>query len=144
MTDSFKYCRVVANQMPSVDNSEKTFSRRWVGMISDIGINLWVDYFWCKVFAHTDASGDKFLVLPQLVKCALSLSHSNADVERSFSINKKMLTKQIMRMNDKTVTGLRAMKAVVYKCGGVTKVPISKELLKVTENSHHLYLECRM
>ena len=97
-----------------------------------------VDHFWCKVFDHTDASGDQFLVLPRMVKCALSLSHSNTDAERSYSINKKMLAKQNMKMNDQTAVGLRATTVAVPEYGGVIKVPIIKELLKVTENSHHL------
>ena len=49
-----------------------------------------------------------------MVKCALVLSHSNADVERSLSINKKMLTTQNMGMKGETITGLRAIKAAVY------------------------------
>ena len=63
-------------------------------------LKLRVDQFCCKVFGHTDASRDNFVVLPRMVKCALSLGHSNGDVERSFSINKEMLTKQNMTMND--------------------------------------------
>ena len=42
------------------------------------------DYFWKKVFAKKDKSGDQFEVLPKLVKCVLTLCHSNVDVERSF------------------------------------------------------------
>ena len=37
-----------------------------------------------------------------------------------------------MTMNDKTIIGLRATKAVVHEYGGITKVPITRELLKVT------------
>ena len=44
--------------------------------------------------------------------------HSNAVVERSLSINKKMLTTQNMGMKDETITGLRAIKAAVTECGG--------------------------
>ena len=84
------------------------------------------------------------MVLPKMVKCDLSLDHSNVDVERSFSINKEILTKQNVTMNDKIIIGPRTAKAVGHEYGGVTKVPIIKELLKVTENSCHLYLEQRM
>ena len=45
---------------------------------------------------------------------------------------------------DPPVIGLRATKAAMYEYGAVTKVPIAKKLLKVTENSHHLYLEHRI
>ena len=53
-----------------------------------------------------------------MVKCALVLSHSNADVERSLSINKKMLTTQNMGIKGVTIAGLRAIKAAVSECGG--------------------------
>ena len=66
-----------------------------------------------------------------MVKCALSLCHSNADVKRSFSTNKRMLTKQNMALNEETIIGLRASKATVKECGGVNKVPITQDLLKV-------------
>ena len=81
------------------------------------------------------------MVLPKMVKCALSLCHSNADVERSFSTNKRMLTKQNVALNEETIIGLRASKAAVEECGGVNKVPITKDLLKAATNSHRMYTE---
>ena len=45
------------------------------------------------IFSRRDDSGDNFVVLLKMVKCALSICHSNADVERLFSTNKRMLTK---------------------------------------------------
>ena len=38
---------------------------------------------------YSDVSGDKFIILAKMVKCALALCHSNADVERSLSVNKR-------------------------------------------------------
>ena len=29
-----------------------------------------VDHFWNKIFRRTDVSGDKFIILPKMVKCA--------------------------------------------------------------------------
>ena len=34
-----------------------------------------VDYFWNKIFSKTDESGDKFIISPKMVKCALFLCH---------------------------------------------------------------------
>ena len=45
--------------------------------------SLCVDHFWKKVFTKEDNNGDHFEVLPKMVKFALILCHSNADVERS-------------------------------------------------------------
>ena len=61
-----------------------------------------VDHFWHKIFNKTDKSGDNFIILPKMVKCALVLCHSNADVERSLSVNKRMLTKQNVAMKYET------------------------------------------
>ena len=41
-------------------------------------------------------------LLQKMVKCTLALCHSNADMERSLSINKRMLTKQNVSMKDET------------------------------------------
>ena len=76
-----------------------------------------------------------------MIKCALSVSHSNADIERSLSINKRMLTKKNMTINDETFIGLRATTSAENQCGEITTIPKTKELLKVTEQSHNLYQE---
>ena len=59
-----------------------------------------------------------------MIKCALALWHSNADVERSLSVNKRVVTKQNMTMERETLTGLRSVKAAIQEYGGVDKVPI--------------------
>ena len=41
----------------------------------------------------------------------------------------------------RTIIGLRASKAAVEECGGVNKVPITKDLLKAATNSHRMYTE---
>ena len=96
-------------------------------------LKLRVDQFWHKVFITSDATGEKFSVLPKMIKCALVLCHSNADVERSLSINKKVVTKQNVSMKRETLTGLRSVKAAVLDYGVVDKVPITldTELQKI-------------
>ena len=76
-----------------------------------------------------------------MVKCTLVLSHSNADVERSLSINKKMLTIQHMGRKGETITGLGAIKTAVTECGGEHNVPISLDMVKVAYKSYRLYKE---
>ena len=65
------------------------------------------------------------MILPKMVKCALALCHSNADIERSFHANKRMLTKQNMSLFGETIFWLRVIKPPVEECGGVNKVPIT-------------------
>ena len=51
-----------------------------------------VDQYWSKVLKLKSVSvSQKFSVLGKVIKCALSLSHGNADNERSLSINKNTL-----------------------------------------------------
>ena len=81
--------------------------------IKEEDLSLRVDHCWREVFGGIDSSGDKFVVLPKIVKCTLVHCHSNADVERSLGVNKRMLTKMNARMSEKTINGLRSTKAAV-------------------------------
>ena len=85
------------------------------------------------------AVGTSLWILPKMVKCALALCHSNADVERSLSVNKKMLTKMNTRMSEETINGLRSTKAAVQEYGHESKVLITLEMVKAVQNSYKLY-----
>ena len=74
-----------------------------------------------------------------MVKCALALCHSSADVESSLSVNKRMLTKMNTRMSEETINGLRSTKAAVQEYGHASKVPITLEMVKAVQNSYKLY-----
>ena len=108
--------------------------------IKEEDLSLRVDHFWRKVFGGIDSSGDKFVVLPKMVKCALALCHSNADVERSLSVNKRMLTEMNTKMSEETINGLRSTKAAVQEYGHASKGPITLEMVKAVQNSYNLYL----
>ena len=144
--NSLQHCRVVAREIPSVQPEEKIIAGdEWIRYqefeVTDDDLKCRTDKYWHKIFSRRDDSGDNFVVLPNMVKCFLSLCHSNADVERSFSTNKRMLTKQNMALNEKTIIGCRDNKAVVEECEGVNKVPVTQDLLKVATNSHRPYTE---
>ena len=76
-----------------------------------------------------------------MVKCALALCSPNADLERSLSVNKRMLTKQNVSIKDESIIGLRTTKAAVQDYGGVQNAPNTVDMIKVVEKSHHLYTE---
>ena len=57
----------------------------------------------------------KFSVLGKVIKCALSLSHGNADNERSLSINKNTLSKERSSLSITALNGLRAVEDGVCK-----------------------------
>ena len=52
-----------------------------------------------------------------------------------------MLTKQNVSVKGETIIGLRATKAAVQDYGGIQNVPITLDMIKVVEKSHHLYTE---
>ena len=80
-----------------------------------------------SIFEKAEAVGNTFVVLPKMVKCALTFCHSNADVERSLSVNKRMITKQNVSMKVQTVVGPRALKAAVQEKGSVKDIEATKK-----------------
>ena len=144
--DSLQHCKVLASQMPSLQPQEEVVvGDEWIHYqelnVEERDLKLRVDQFWHKVFIMSDATGEKFSVLPKMIKCALALCHSNADVERSLSINKKVVTKQNVSMKRETLTGLRSVKAAVQGYGGVDKLPITLDTVRVAENSYRMHNE---
>ena len=91
------------------------------------------------IFNIPDNCGDFFEVLPKMVECALALCHSNTDVERSLSTNKKIVTKSNTSLKPETLRGLRAIKCAINEYGGVTKVPITLDMVSAAERSHSIY-----
>ena len=138
-----QHCMVVAQNMPSLSEEEQiTVGDEWAHYMEveiKEDLSLRVDHFWRKVFGGIDSSGDKFVVLLKMVKCALALCHSNADVERSLSVNKIMLTKMNTKMSEETINGLRSTKAAAQEYGHASKVPITLEMVKAVQNSYNLY-----
>ena len=106
--------------------------------INDDDIQGCIDHFWHRIFNIPDKCRDFFEVLPKMVKCALVLCHSNADVERSLSTNKKMVTKSNTSLKPETLRGLRAIKCAIDEYGGVTKVPITLDMVSAAEVTQYL------
>ena len=99
-----------------------------------------VDHFWRKVFhikLHTGLV--KYTVLPKVVKTLLSIHHGNADVERSLSDNKKVVTGERVRLGEPTIRGLRRTKELARGVGGACNIPFGKEMADAVKNSHRVY-----
>ena len=143
--DSLQHCKVVASQMPSLQPKEVVIAGDdWIRYQEELelkedDLKLRVDHFWYKVFSKVDPVGELFAILPKW--CALSLCYSNADVERSLSINKRIVIKQKVSMKKETVIGVRIVKAAIQGYGGLDKVTITLDLVKVAEISYRLYNE---
>lgn len=71
----------------------------------------------------------------------LLLSHGQATVERGFSINKELET---WNVEEDTVVSQRLICDYVRVCGGVTKVPLTKEMLNhcaTARNRYRMHLD---
>ena len=79
-------------------------------------------------------------MLGKVIKCALSLSHGNADNERSLSINKNTLCKERSSLSITALNGLRAVEDGVRNEGGLTNVAVNKDMLVSVRSSHKAYL----
>ena len=102
---------------------------------------LRVDQYWSKVLKLKSVSGSqKFSMLGKVIKCALSLSHGNADNERSLSINKNTLSKERISLSITALNGLRAVENGVKNEGGLSNVAVNKSMLVSVKSSHKAYL----
>lgn len=87
------------------------------------------------VFLHHCVSGP----YPQLwafIQKLLHLSHGQATVERGFSINKEV---EICNIQEDTLVGHRIVCDYVSLHGGVTKVPLTQELLASVSSARTRY-----
>ena len=76
----------------------------------------------------------------KVIKCALSLSHGNADNERSLSINKNTLSKVRSSLSITALNGLRAVEDSVRNEGGLSNVAVNKGMLVSVKSSHKTHL----
>ena len=81
----------------------------------------------------------KFPKLTSLMNCLLTLSHGNADPERSFSVNEHHLNIHGSFTSEETIEALRFVKDCLNRKGGVENIKVSKGLIKVCQNAHSLY-----
>ncbi len=90
-------------------------------------------------FLHKAMNG--YAELWSFVEKLLLLSHGQATVERGFSINKEV---EMCNMNEDTIVSQRLICDYVRMCGGVVKVPLTKELLNEcasARNRYRIFLE---
>ena len=72
---------------------------------------------------------------------ALTLSHGNADSERSLSVNKKTLTKEGASLSTTTLNGLRVTEDGIKSMNGLSNISVTKAMLCCVKYSHKAYLE---
>lgn len=101
-----------------------------------------IDDYWSDIDQIRDSITGTFKY-PTLCKLALNclfiLPHGNADPERGFSINKKMLDIHGSSTKEETIVALRFIKDELIHRGGPLKIPLTKELLKSCRNARSSY-----
>ena len=75
------------------------------------------------------------------MNCVLILSHGNADPERGFSVNERLLNIQGSFTSEEAIEALRFVKDCLNRKGRVESIKVSKGLIKVRQNAHSLYRE---
>ena len=78
-----------------------------------------------------------------MVRASLSLSHGNADVERSFSVNKNVVTAERVRLGQDTLCALRLVKEAIRINGGgqVSGIVITQRMLQLARSAYSVYKE---
>ncbi|KAK9969961.1 hypothetical protein ABG768_028102 [Culter alburnus] len=87
------------------------------------------------VFLHS-AISKSYPELSKFCQSLLILSHGQATVERGFSVNKQVETCNIL---EESMEALRLICDKVSACGGVLKVPLTKELLASVASARSKY-----
>ena len=112
--------------------------------LSNFDVSGRADHFWREVgqMKNTACRSCEIGPYPNICKIAqivLTIPHGNADVERSLSINRNVLIPERTKLSKQTLIGLRICKDAIKSHGGVSKVPITKQLIQAHRNSHRKY-----
>ena len=105
-----------------------------------------IETFWNKVFQiHSDDGDARYKVLPCVIKSALVLAQTNAESERSLSINARIVTQERASLSESTIVGLHVLKDAVNFYDPIThrpeKIPVTKDLKKAVKLAHSAYKE---
>jgi hypothetical protein len=100
-----------------------------------------IDLYWNQFFSKRTVTGElKYLVLFKLVKGVLSLSHGQADVERDFSVSRRIVTYDRTSMKERTLNAYMNVKSALRTYDNKPHlVYISKDLLANTRCANQKY-----
>lgn len=90
-----------------------------------------IDVVWKYVLHRKNDFGKlKYPTLGKVVRACLALPHGNADVERSFSLNKNTVTEHRVKLEEHTINAIRLVKdGIKFHGGSATAVLVNKDLL---------------
>lgn len=129
------------DQIPSVVNEWKLYQHQEIPedwYKTDEAGSTRIDHYWAKVFQMKTLSGtEMFPYLEKLIKAVLTLSHGNAYVERSLSVNKQVIGTNRTLLTPKSLNGIRQVKdAVAAEDGKIHAMDFNKEFISCTRRAH--------
>ena len=90
-----------------------------------------VESYWRKVMLLVDEDGkQKYVNLARLALQILLLPHGNADPERGFSVNKRLLEKHSNNISEDTLESIRITKDFIIQSGGQANVKVTTEMIE--------------
>ena len=102
-----------------------------------------IEVFWKQVFELQGLAGEpKYQILPVVVKSALVLTQTNAESERSLSVNARIVTKDRSLLGEKIIVGIHTPKEAVRffdPDNKPEKIKINSNLKKAVKSAHAAY-----
>ena len=105
-----------------------------------------IEKYWNAVFQLQSSDGQlRYKLLPAVIKSALTLGQTNAESERSLSVNAAIVTQERTLLSENTIIGLRVVKEAVRFFDPVSNQPeksaITDDLRRFVRNAHAAYKE---
>ncbi|KAH7977662.1 hypothetical protein HPB49_003149 [Dermacentor silvarum] len=95
-----------------------------------------IDSYWADVLAD-----GQYPLLSVFIRALLSLPHGNAECERGFSENKRIIDNRA-NLGIVTLNGIRHVKSYLKRFDSdVSQVPVTQELINAAKHSHKKYLD---
>ena len=99
-----------------------------------------VESYWRKVILLVDEDGkQKYANLARLALQILLLPRGNADPERGFSVNKRLLEKDNNNISEDTPELIRITKDFIIQSGGQDNVKVTTEMIEKWKVSNSKY-----
>ena len=103
---------------------------------------LQLDKFFMTVFKLKDNLGlPRYLLLPKYIMLFLCIQPHSADVERSFSVNNRILSNEANRMGSNLLNCRKRISCHLKNIGGCTNMVITDDLCELTATAYKIMLE---
>ena len=105
-----------------------------------------IEVFWNALFQLQSPSGDpRYKVLPCVLKSALILTQTNAESERSLSVNARIVAQDRASLSERTIVGLHIVKEAVRFFDPVSMqpehIPVDAKLKQAVRSANASYKE---